>query len=430
MACSSSSSSASTSVAYGVSTPLAPIRWFSRTDSEIKSFQLLIKNFIQLSSFEENEKPYIDRETRTITVDRSYNWIVRWWWGAFYTDYIDILCRDLFYIMEKAQEPIEKSMSGFKLTKREAWNVQKAFIISELIQKGNKGKKLQDGIENLKKTYSHKPKIQKQLTTLMNRWESTLLFQSKLIMRRRETIEKILTLWNKILNESQSEERLKRGRFPSRTSLRSVAASSTPAASQTSISSNKTDTPNATPPSDPIISRLEDTVKQLIVDPHKKTIKQAGPSFLDTLKRKLMGINLNRASLIDEVEKLRQKRIDEVNHQSRLQHSRYFNNTILGKAQATAPQEGANGMEKESDEFKVSEPLKFSSSVEPQLIRSVSQAVFSIADTKAPLQRVGSELLDKDALKQALEKRFQHCINSSDDSAPTWSSDEESEQDI
>lgn len=430
MACSSSASSASTSTASGSVFTYTPYKWFSRTDSEIKSFQLLIKNFIQLSSFEEGEKPYIDKETRTITVDKSYNWLVRWWWGAFYTDFIDIVCRDLFRVMKKAQEPIEKSMLGIKLTKREAWNVQKAFIISELIDRGANGKKFQHGIQNLKTTYSHKPKIQKQLSTLMNRWENSLLLESKMILKRRAAIEKILTLWNKILSESQSEERLKRGRYRSGLAPKPIAASSTPVSPQISVSREKGGVVLVDQPSDPIISRLDETVKQLIVDPHKKTIKEAGPSFLDTLKRKLMGINLNRASLVDEVEKLRQKRIAEINYRSRQHNSRFFNATILGKAQEKESVESSGETDKEGDEFKISEAGAFKESEGPLLIRSISQAVFSLADAKAPLRRVGSELLDKDALKEALEKRFQHCLNSSDDSAPTWSSEDEAEHDL
>ncbi len=379
---------------------------FSQQD-ELNKFQLLFDNLKQLMAFEEGQKPWIQKDGKLI-VDSGSSRLTRWVWGAFNTMYVDDLCQQVFNALINAKTGIEKFKEGKRVGRVEAFSVQKAFAISQLLlnppkkTNGMPGNSLEAGLSNLMQTYTREGKKQTadRLNTLSFAWIAKLREQSEWIQQEKQNLEKVIKASDRVVDTIKEM---------------SIPIPQAPP-SPPSSSSN-----SPTPPRQIIIPKVHQfkrgiveekpvpkssflggIVSRMRRDPHKKDIKKAPPSFLNTFMERLKKRNEKK---IDIDEKVQQYKAE--NTRNRL--GTMFNMKMFSRVAAPVEEEVFGDcvwIEEEKP---------------PQLLRTTSVQVLPAPKLTDRLVRASSEVFSEEIVN-ALQKRFAKAFL--EDEPEDWSEEE------
>lgn len=432
---------------------LHPTTWFNRTTKQLTDFHKLFDNLKQLMAFEEGQKPWIDHSTKVLSVDPGSYRFTRWLRGAFDTKFVQELCNEVLKTLTAAKDPLAKGKMGETLRKNEAWTVQKAFHIAQLLLfppfkiDGTPGNTLEEGFANLMFTYKDKPNTHQSLNDLSRKWVPILLEACHEVLKDRNVIEQTQAKWNEmILNRMVPAAQLAASSSKPRLHERSPLSQSSSPKPPAPLPRHRFNLPiiklkptvqRAQPKPLPA-ARLaqpsssnavaDETLRQLVAIPHKQTILNAPPNFLDTLKKKLT-LDPNRLEVLNIVEKRRNMRIEEVNRAS----NGIFRNRMLQRAfrKFNGDQEDFVDdfvtTEENSNSIEPKKPAQVRPCVKhaaPDLTRSISDANFSLNKCKEEvMKRTTSELNLQNTVTKALATMFENALRE-DEKSESWTDDD------
>lgn len=412
----------------------------SKWQVEVNKFQILFNNLRQLMSFREGQKPTINHDTGALSVcaegGRIYNFLVRplsrRYYRAFNTEFVHTLCLDAHKILTDAQTHMRKSQADKNISEEEAWTVQRAFFIQRLVDTLRKQQiTLQQGFENLIKTYTGTDLTQKALATCCTTWAGAIPLECQKVADQRIKIDKML-------KEKESK-------------LKELQAASSPKAPSSPISAAETSSPSPTPSrhsrgarkvkpikksrrrqphvvreSDPYF-RIFGNMVRLMMKEFPKNTEIVQKPFVDLIRES----RKDRGQLISEMERMREARLNEVNgRRLSMQADSIANLRMLRLVEAKQNPQGIEDAPIRCDEdedadddwsdsqdgFVLVDNPPPTPKPPAQLERTTSTATFSTqqriqiakpADFKAPMQRVASEILDKKALAAVQKARLE-----------------------
>ncbi len=430
----------------------SPTQWFAPKDDQLQKFQILFSNLQQIMAFGKGEKPIIT--DGVITVDHIGGKFRRYFLGAFNTAFIEEQLTEALRVLKTGEAPIQRHIAGKTLKRTQAWNVQKAFQIAQLVstlkdQQAHvyNAHSLQAGMTELMLTYQNDKKtvIVKELNRITENWLPKIEIESARVLKNRARIDKIHELWEQVLkaaNESQASSSGTSLKFPATlknplTSHRRGKRGKAKKSSHSSSSSSARITENSCKPKNSQGINLneplfDETVSRMRKDPHKEIVKKAPLTFLEIIKERLQQVRVNDAKgeqILLQVEANRQKRLREIAKKNFTQSTQLFNSNLLQKVLKKSTVEVDVEVEDECDEtqmlineFEIIEKAKViggpvvGSDGNPRVLRSTSMMLSTSERAHPPLRSADSEVFDQNLIREALSRKFSNCLNTNTDS--------------
>jgi hypothetical protein len=387
----------------GSTVPTQPNRLYFSLEVESNKFRLLFDNLKQLMSFEVGEKPWIQQDGR-LTVDRTSWRVTRWAWGAFNTSFANDLCQQASDAMLEAKTGIDKFKEGKRLGRIEAFTVQKAFLISQLLLTppkqlcGLPGNNLEQGFSNLIKTYNNEGKTQtvERLNALSFKWLISLREQSEWIQQEKQNLEKVMKASDRLIETIKEES----SPVPSE----SPKSSEPPPQSQVALKIHQFERGLVEKPAPKSSSIFGAIVSRMKRDPHKKAIKTAPPNYLKQFMDRLGKRNEKK---IDVEEKVQGFRAESA--QRRLGTA--FNLKMFSRV-----------IDPENKEV-FDDAVWIEEEKPRELVRTNSVPVLPSVVFTDRLIRASSEVFSQDII-DSLKKRFANALVDDENQPEEWSDEE------